>query len=242
MDKLRKWLMSRFVSRKIKLSKINEAYDTAMKCIDMDRDFLQNYECEGKNEDVTKLVKDWFNTKHVLYRQLLKCDRMLEESYEKISQLCFDDLEDKKRNLKRINDIKYLDMLFHLSITVLFVIGLSLGKIALVPFLLLIAGTSFGMSIKYFYDDMLERMQSDNVQILLKKYMSHILEYRNNINSFISSRDKYDDKFISNVCSLQDQDRDKGNSFEEDYSYKFDGYSINSGMRNNKGRGRVRRR
>ena len=28
MDKLRKWLMSRFVSRKIKLSKINEAYDT----------------------------------------------------------------------------------------------------------------------------------------------------------------------------------------------------------------------
>lgn len=133
-------------------------------------------------------------------------------------------------------------MLFHLSITVLFVIGLSLGKIALVPFLLLIAGTSFGMSIKYFYDDMLEKMQSDNVQILLKKYMSHIIEYRNNINSFISSRDKYDDKFISNVCSLQDHDRDKENSFEEDYSYKFDGYSINSGMRNNKGRGRVRRR
>lgn len=26
------------------------------------------------------------------------------------------------------------------------------------------------------------------------------------------------------------------------YSYKFDGYSINSGMGNNKGRGRVRRR
>ena len=135
MDKLRKWLMSRFVSRKIKLSKINEAYDTAMKCIDMDRDFLQNYECEGKNEDVVKLVKDWFNTKHVLYRQLLKCDRMLEESYEKINQLCFDDMEDKKRNLKRINDIKYLDMLFHLVVTVLFVIGLSLGKITLVPFL-----------------------------------------------------------------------------------------------------------
>lgn len=167
---------------------------------------------------------------------------MLEESYEKINQLCFDDMEDKKRNLKRINDIKYLDMLFHLVVTVLFVIGLSLGKIALVPFLLLIAGTSFGMSIKYVYDDMLERMQSDNVQILLKKYMSHILEYRNNINSFISSRDKYDDKFISNVCSLQDQDRDKENSFEEDYSHKFDGYSINSGMRNSKGRGRVRRR
>ena len=167
---------------------------------------------------------------------------MLEESYEKINQLCFDDLEDKKRNLKRINDIKYLDMLFHLVVTVLFVIGLSLGKITLVPFLLLIAGTSFGMSIKYVYDDMLERMQSDNVQILLKKHMSHILEYRNNINSFISSRYKYDDKFISNVCSLQDQDRDKENSFEEDYSYKFDGYSINSGMGNNKGRGRVRRR
>ena len=242
MDKLRKWLMSRFVSRKINLSKINEAYDTVMKCIDMDRDFLQNYECEGKKEDVVKLVKDWFNHKHVLYRHLLKCDRMLEESYEKISQLCFDDLEDKKRNLKRINDIKYLDMLFHLSITVLFVIGLSLGKIALVPFLLLIAGTSFGMSIKYFYDDMLERMQSDNVQILLKKCMSHILEYRNNINSFIISRDKYDDEFISNVCSLQDQDRDKGNSFGGNYIYKFDGYSINSGMGNNKGRGRVRRR
>lgn len=133
-------------------------------------------------------------------------------------------------------------MLLHLSITVLFVIGLSLGKIALVPFLLLIAGTSFGMSIKYFYDDMLEKMQYDNVQILLKKYMSHIIEYRNNINSFISSRDKYDDKFISNVCSLQEHDRDKENSFEEDYSYKFDGYSINSGMRNNKGRGRVRRK
>ena len=133
-------------------------------------------------------------------------------------------------------------MLFHLVVTVLFVIGLSLGKITLVPFLLLIAGTSFGMSIKYFYDDLLERMQSDNVQILLKKHMSHILEYRNNINSFIISRDKYDDEFISNVCSLQDQDRDKENSFEEDYSYKFDGYSINSGMGNNKGRGRVRRR
>ena len=53
---------------------------------------------------------------------------------------------------------------------------------------------------------------------------------------------KYDDKFISNVCSLQDQDRDKGNSFGGNYSYKFDGYSINSGMGNNKGRGRVRRR
>lgn len=180
MEKFSKWLMSKFVSRKIKLSKINEAYDTSMKCIDMDREFLQNYECEGKNEDVTKLVKDWFDTKHVLYRQLLKCDRMLEESYEKINQLCFDDL--------------------------------------------------------------LERMQSDNVQILLKKHMSHILEYRNNINSFIISRDKYDDEFISNVCSLQDQDRDKGNFFGGNYSYKFDGYSINSGMGNNKGRGRVRRR
>lgn len=198
MEKFSKWLMSKFVSRKIKLSKINEAYDTSMKCIDMDREFLQNYECEGKNEDVTKLVK--------------------------------------------VNDIKYLDMLFHLVVTVLFVIGLSLGKITLVPFLLLIAGTSFGMSIKCFYDDLLERMQSDNVQILLKKHMSHILEYRNNINSFISSRYKYDDKFISNVCSLQDQDRDKGNSFGGNYIYKFDGYSINSGMGNNKGRGRVRRR
>jgi len=72
--------------------------------------------------------------------------------------------------------------------------------------------------------------------------MSHILEYRNNINSFIISRDKYDDEFISNVCSLQNQDRDKGNSFEKDYSYNFDGYSINSGMRNSNGRGRVRRR
>ena len=63
-----------------------------------------------------------------------------------------------------------------------------------------------------------------------------------NINSFIISRDKYDDEFISNVCSLQDQDRDKENSFEEDYGYKFDGYSINSGMRNSNGRGRFRRR
>ena len=125
-------------------------------------------------------------------------------------------------------------------VTVLFVIGLSLEKITLVPFLLLIAGTSFGMSIKCFYDDLLERMQSDNVQILLKKHMSHILEYRNNINSFIISRDKYDDEFISNVCSLQNQDRDKGNSFGGNYSYKFDGYSINSGMRNSNDR--VRRR
>ena len=49
MEKFSKWLMSKFVSRKIKLSKINEAYDTSMKCIDMDREFLQNYECEGKN-------------------------------------------------------------------------------------------------------------------------------------------------------------------------------------------------
>ena len=39
MEKFSKWLMSKFVSRKIKLSKINEAYDTSMKCIDMDREF-----------------------------------------------------------------------------------------------------------------------------------------------------------------------------------------------------------
>lgn len=30
MEKFSKWLMSKFVSRKIKLSKINEAYDTVI--------------------------------------------------------------------------------------------------------------------------------------------------------------------------------------------------------------------